>query len=137
MRKGPIPLAVHAMTEPVIALLLILAPFIFGFSDNDTATIVSIAAGVIVLLTGMSTRWSLSLVKLIPLDVHRMLDLGLGVLLILSPFVLGFSDESTPTIFLIVIGLGEIVAALATNWHPENDLDADRRRPGRPEALNS
>ena len=137
MRKGPIPLAVHAMTEPVIALLLILAPFIFGFSDNDTATIVSIAAGVIVLLTGMSTRWSLSLVKLIPLDVHRMLDLGLGVLLILSPFVLGFSDESTPTIFLIVIGLGEIVAALATNWHPENDLDADRRRPGRSEPLNS
>jgi hypothetical protein len=137
MRKGPIPLAVHAMIEPVIALLLILAPFIFGFSDNDTATLVSIAAGVIVLLTGMTTRWSLSLVKLIPLDVHRMLDLGLGVLLILSPFVLGFSDESTPTIFLIVIGLGEIVAALATNWHPENDLAADRRRPGRSEPLNS
>ena len=137
MRKGFITLAVHAMIEPVMALLLILAPFIFGFSDNGTATIVSIAAGVIVLLTGMSTRWSLSLVKLIPLDVHRMLDLGLGVLLILSPFVLGFSDESTPTIFLIVIGLGEIVAALATNWHPENDLDADGRRPGRSEPLNS
>ena len=137
MRKGFIPLAVHAMIEPVMALLLILAPFIFGFSDNSTATIVSIAAGVIVLGTGMSTRWSLSLVKLIPLDVHRMLDLGLGVLLILSPFVLGFSDESTPTIFLIVVGLGEIVAALATNWHPENDLAADRHRPGRSEPLNS
>jgi len=137
MRKGFIPLAVHAMTEPVIALLLILAPFILGFSDNDTATIVSIVAGVIVLLTGMSTRWSLSIVKLIPLDVHRMLDLGLGVLLILAPFVLGFSDESTPTIFLIVIGLGEIVAALATRWHPERDLAADRHRPGRSEPLNS
>lgn len=137
MRKGFIPLAVHAMTEPVMALVLILAPFVLGFSDNDTATTVSIAAGVIVLLTGMSTRWSLSLVKLIPLDVHRILDLGLGVLLILSPFVLGFSDESTPTIFLIVIGLGEIVAALATNWHPEDDLAADRHRPGRAEPLDS
>jgi len=137
MRKGFIPLAVHAMIEPVVALLLILAPFILGFSDNETATIVSIVAGVVVLLTGMTTRWSLSLVKLIPLDVHRMLDLGLGVLLILAPFVLGFSDESTPTIFLIVVGLGEIVAALATRWHPEDDLAADRHRPGRSEPLNS
>ena len=137
MRQGFIPLAVHAMIEPVVALLLILAPFIFGFSDNSTATIVSIAAGVIVLGTGMSTRWSLSLVKLIPLDVHKMLDLGLGVLLILAPFVLGFSDESAPTVFLIVVGLGEIVAALATNWHPEDDAVADRRRPGRSEPLNS
>jgi hypothetical protein len=137
MRNGPIPLAVHAMIEPVIALLLILAPFIFGFSDNDTATILSIVAGVVVLGTGMSTRWRLSLVKLIPLEVHRMLDLGLGVLLIIAPFVLGFSDESTPTIFFIVVGLGEIVAALATRWHPEDDLAADRHRPGRSEPLNS
>ena len=137
MRNGPIPLAVHAMIEPVVALLLIVAPFIFGFSDNDTATILSIVAGVVVLGTGMSTRWRLSLVKLIPLEVHRMLDLGLGVVLIIAPFVLGFSDERTPTIFFIVVGLGEIVAALATRWHPEDDLAADRHRPGRSEPLNS
>jgi NADPH-dependent curcumin reductase CurA len=35
------------------------------------------------------------------------------------------------------VGLGEIVAALATNWHPEDDLAADRHRPGRSEPLNS
>ncbi len=59
------------------------------------------------------------------------------LVLSLAPFVLGFSDESTPTIFFIVVGLGEIVAALATRWHPEDDLAAERHRPGRSEPLNS
>ena len=76
MSNGPLSLGAHQVIEPVAALLLIVAPWLFGFSDNDTATTLSIIVGVIVLLTGMSTRWRMSLVKLIPLRTHFMMDLG-------------------------------------------------------------
>jgi hypothetical protein len=99
-----------------VAILLIAAPWIFGFNDVSSATVVSIAAGVIVLITGMSTRWRLSLVKLIPLRTHFRMDLTLGALLIVAPFVLGDSDRGDATRFLVIMGVLEIATALSTRW---------------------
>jgi predicted membrane-bound mannosyltransferase len=134
-RRGFIPLTVHAMTDPVIGILLIVAPFIFGF-DDDTSRVVSFVTGALVLLVAMTTRWRLSLVKLIPLRVHAMLDLGLGVVLILAPFVLGYSDETAPTVVHVVIGVAEILAALATRWDPDQDPVSGTPRPARNEPLS-
>jgi len=53
------------MIEPVIGVLFILAPFILGF-DHSSARTLSIVIGAVILLSGMTTRWRLSLVKLIP-----------------------------------------------------------------------
>lgn len=131
MRNGPIPLGVHAMAEPFLALLLVLAPFLFGFSDDDAATAVSIVAGVLVLLAGMTTNWRLSLVNWIPLPVHAMLDIGLGAALVASPFLFGFSDEAAPTIFFVLFGLAEVLASLATRWTHSEDIGPDRRGSGR------
>jgi hypothetical protein len=123
MRNGPIPLAVHAAIEPFLALLLIVAPFLFGFSeDSDAATAVSIIAGVVVLLVGMTTNWRMSITNVIPLPVHMALDIGMGVFLIASPFLFGFSDVSAATIFLVVLGAGQVLAALATRWTHAADV---------------
>jgi hypothetical protein len=102
MPRGPVPLQAHQTIEPFAALLLIAAPWIFGFSDNDTATTLSVIAGVLVLATGMSTRWRMSLVKLIPLRTHFMMDVGLGIALIVAPFVAGFSDHGGATRFFVI-----------------------------------
>ncbi len=59
-------------------MLFIAAPWIFGFSDVSEAKTISIVLGVAILLTGMLTRWRMAIVKLIPLSVHRMMDLLLG-----------------------------------------------------------
>jgi SPW repeat len=93
MRRGPIPLNTHAALEPLIAVVIIAAPWIFGFSAVDDAKVVCIAVGAIMLIAGSMTDWRLSIARVIPLRVHRMTDLLLGAVLILSPFVLGFSDE--------------------------------------------
>jgi hypothetical protein len=116
-RRGPIPIAAHAASEPFLAALWLLAPFIFGF-DDDTARTLSWIVGGAILLVGLTTRWRLALLKLIPLRGHQMLDLGLGAFLVLAPFILGFSDESAPTIFFIVLGLGQMGAAILTRWEP-------------------
>lgn len=122
MRNGPIPLGVHAMAEPFLFALLVAAPFLFGFNDNDTATALSIGAGVVLLLTSLSTNWRLSLWKVVPLPVHMLADIGMGAFLVLSPFLLGFSDESAPTVFFVLFGLSEILASLATRWTHGEDI---------------
>jgi hypothetical protein len=49
--------------------------------------------------------------------------------LILSPFVLGFSDNGGATRFTVIAGVLEILAALATRWDPAEagESAVDRR----------
>ena len=119
LRQGPIPLTLHAASEPFLVALLIAAPFLFGFSNASAPTAISIIAGVLILIVAMSTQWKLSLVKVIPVDIHAVLDLGLGLFLIASPFLFGFSDVGSATAFLIVFGLLEVLATLGTAWRGE------------------
>jgi SPW repeat-containing protein len=134
MDRGPIPLNVHAALEPLIAIVIIAAPWIFGFSDVDDAKAVCIAVGVVMLIAGSMTDWRLSLVRLIPLRMHLMTDLLLGAVLILSPFVFGFSDQGGATRFTIIAGVLELITALATRWDPleAEQSAADRRSPSTP-----
>ena len=126
MPRGPIPLSAHQAIEPLAALLLIAAPWIFGFSDNDTATTLSVIVGVVVLLTGMSTRWRMSLVKLIPLRTHFMMDVAVGVALIVLPFVAGFSDHGGATRFFVIAGVLELGTALMTRWDQREEVGPSR-----------
>ena len=126
MPRGPLPLSAHQMIEPFAALLLIAAPWIFGFSDNDTATTLSVIVGVIVLITGMSTRWRISLVKLIPLRTHFMMDLAVGVALIALPFIAGFSDHGGATRFFVIAGALELGTALMTRWDEREQVRTGR-----------
>jgi hypothetical protein len=50
--------------------------------------------------------------------VHVMLDVGLGALLIASSFLFDFEDVSAARIFTIVLGVGELLAVVATRWLP-------------------
>jgi hypothetical protein len=127
MDRGPIPLNVHAAIEPLIAIVIIAAPWIFGFSGADDAKAVCIVVGVGMLVAGAMTKWRLSLVKLIPLRTHMMTDLLLGAVLILSPFVFGFSSHGGPTRFAIIAGVLELMTALATRWDPAEAEDTYTR----------
>src|SRR4051794_34472543 len=126
--SGPIPLRLHAMLEPVVGVLFIAAPWIFGFSDASDATTVSIVLGVLVLLTGLTTRWRMGVVKLLSLGAHRTMDLLVAVIAIVSPFALGFSDNGAATRFLIIMGVLEIGTTLMTNWDARDEFAVDAAR---------
>jgi hypothetical protein len=135
--SGPLPLRLHAMIEPVAGLLFIAAPWIFGFSDASDATTVSIVLGALVLLTGLTTRWRMGVVKMLSLGAHRTMDLLVALVAIVSPFVLGFSDYGAATRFLIIMGAFEAGAALLTRWDARDEFateahaeDARGRRTG-------
>jgi len=132
MPHGPLPLRAHQAIEPIAALLLIAAPWIFAFDENDTATTISVIAGVVVLLTGMSTRWRMSMVKLIPLRTHFMMDVALGIALIVVPFIAGFSDDGGATRFFVIAGVLELGTTLMTRW----DLREEVRAQGSPRTVS-
>jgi len=131
MDRGPIPLNLHAALEPLIAAVIIAAPWIFGFSDADDAKAVCIAVGVIMLIAGSMTDWRLSIARVIPLRMHLMTDLLLAAVLVLSPFVLGFSDNGGATRFTVIAGVLEALTALATRWDPAEAADSAVDRRGR------
>jgi hypothetical protein len=116
MDRGPIPLNMHAALEPFIAVVVIAAPWIFGFSDTDSATVICVLVGVAMLLVGSLTDWRMSLRRLIPLRMHLTGDLVLGAVLLLSPLVFGFADEGGPTRFMVIAGALELLTALMTRW---------------------
>jgi hypothetical protein len=118
MRNGPIPLNTHAAIDPFAAVLLIAAPWIFGFSEVDEATALCVVGGAVMLIGAATTDWRLSLVRLLPLSMHFMVDLLLGALLILWPFVFGFSDKGAATRFMIIYGALLLLTALGTRWDP-------------------
>ena len=109
------------MLEPLLVIVFVLAPFVLDFDDSTARTLSFVLAGLI-LVVGMTTQWRLSLVKLLPLRTHFTLDAMLGAAQILAPFVFGFSDETAPTAFFIVMGLAELGAALMTRWDPGDEF---------------
>ncbi|MGN6256519.1 MAG: hypothetical protein ACTHN3_02055 [Solirubrobacterales bacterium] len=64
MERGPIPLNLHAALEPLMAVIVIAAPWIFQFSETTSATVICVAVGVTMLLVGsmtaLMTRWDRS-----------------------------------------------------------------------------
>jgi len=126
-KQGPIPAFVHGVIEYIAGALFIAAPFLFPF-DDDTATAVSIVVGVLVLAVTASTALPTGLIKSIPVQAHVVVDFLLAGLLIASPFVFGFSDDSTATAFFIVVGVAHLLITIATRFVREE------RPPRRPRA---
>ena len=123
----PISSRVHGMLDYPTGLLLIAAPFVFGFADAGAAAVgIPVVLGVMILLQSLITNYELSLVNLLPLVMHLASDVVGGVVLATSPFLVGFADEGVSAwLPHVVVGLGLILSGLltqprrpgASGWH--------------------
>jgi VIT1/CCC1 family predicted Fe2+/Mn2+ transporter len=116
LSQGPIPRFAHGVIEYVVGALLIAAPFLLGFSDESSATAVSIVVGVLVLLIAATSHGPTALSGVVPLQIHLLLDFTLGAFLIAAPFVFGFSDNDTALPFFIVLGVLHLLVTVATRF---------------------
>jgi VIT1/CCC1 family predicted Fe2+/Mn2+ transporter len=116
LKQGPVPRFAHGVVEYLAGGLLIAAPFLLGFTDESSATAVSIVVGVLVLLVAATSDGPTALSVLIPLQIHILIDFALGAFLIAAPFLFGFSDASTPTAFFIVLGVLHLLVTVATRF---------------------
>jgi hypothetical protein len=105
----------HGVIEYAAGVLLIASSFIFAFKDG-AATAVSIVVGIVALIIAASTEGPSSLVNSIPIAVHVLLDYALAAVLIAAPFLFGFTDESAPTAFFIVLGIAHLLITIGTRF---------------------
>lgn len=117
MRQGPVSRFLHGAIEYAAGVLLIAAPFLFDFKAG-AAIAISIIAGVVVLVVAASTEGPSSFINSIPIAIHVLLDFALAAVLIASPFLFGFSNESAPTAFFLVLGVAHLLVTIATRFKP-------------------
>ena len=117
LRQGVFSPFLHGLAEYVAAAVFIVAPFLFDF-DSTAAKALSIVVGVGILVVTASSQLPTGLAKVVPVLLHAIVDFGLAALLIASPFLFGFSDESTPTAFFIILGVVHLLLTIGTRFLP-------------------
>ena len=58
----------------------------------------------------------MALMRRIPIGSHIVIDYVLGIVLIASPFIFGFSDDEGALAFFIVMGLGYLILTAVTRF---------------------
>lgn len=116
-----IPTQIHGVLDYLVGVLLIAAPWLFGFADTGAAQWIPVILGAGAILYSLLTRYELGVAKLIPMPIHLWFDGLSGLFLAASPWLFGFAD----IVWLphLVVGLIEIGAALMTETTPR----AERR----------
>jgi hypothetical protein len=114
----------HGVLDYMTGLLLIVAPWLFGFADAGAAAWIPIVLGIGLLGVSLVTRYELSVAKMIPMPTHLALDVGLGIFLLISPWLFGFADVIWwPH---VLVGILEIGAGLCTEKYPSAEALPDR-----------
>ncbi len=117
-----LPTRIHGMLDYLLGALLIGSPWLFGFAAGGAETWVPVALGAGVLLYSLFTDYELGVVKKLQMPAHLLLDAAGGLLLAVSPWMLGFDTQVWQP--HVALGLVEVLTAAVTNTVP----GYDRRR---------
>lgn len=115
-----IPTKVHGALDYIVAIALIFAPMIFGFqSVGGAAVTIPMVLGVGLFLYSLLTNYEWGVIKVISMPYHLMIDIAAALLLLLSPFIFGFSDEAL-NIWLphVLVGIAVILVVVCSQREP-------------------
>jgi SPW repeat len=121
-----IPRKMHGLLDYVVGVVLIAAPWLFGFADDGPATYIPVALGAGALVYSILTNYEFGVVRLIPFRVHLLLDVLSGAFLAISPWLFGFSNK----VYLphLIFGLIEIAAGIMTRESSDVSAMSNRVR---------
>jgi SPW repeat len=103
----------HGYLDYIVGFLLILAPWMLGFAEGGSETLVPVVLGAATIIYSFLTKYELGAVRVIPFRAHLVIDFMSGLFLALSPWIFGFSDR----VYLphVVAGLMELAVVLFTD----------------------
>jgi hypothetical protein len=105
---------VHGVLDYLVALLLIGGPLVHGW--HGPAAWVPMALGAATLVYSLCTDYELGVLRRLPMPVHLWLDALSGLLLIASPWLLGFDQDVWHP--HVIVGVVELLVAFFTNTIP-------------------
>ena len=128
---GMLSLRTHNILDYVIGAILVLCPYVFGFSDINTARNVFLVLGFGLIGYSLLTDYRYSIAKLIPIKVHMGLDVMAGIILLLAPGIFNYGTMLSGGQVAVhyIMGLGAIVFVAVTRGIGRGrSLDRDTRR---------
>ena len=105
--------------------------------DDKAAKWIAFAIGIGAAVLAVGTAWPTWIVRVIPALVHGYVDLTGTVALIVLPFIVGFSNDTTALVVYLVVGIGGLLATLATRFEARAPAARDMQRPLRMAAQGS
>ena len=116
MLASIIPTRIHGIIDYLVGVLLIAAPWLFGFADNRPAMMVPVVLGAGTIVYSLITDYELGLAHILPMMGHLWIDLAAGLLLLASPWLFGFAGHIVwPH---VTVGIMEIVIVLISSRIP-------------------
>jgi hypothetical protein len=106
----------HAILDYAVGILLIAAPWMLNFADGGPAQQVAVTVGVLTLIMSLLTKYEFSILKLIGMNTHLIIDFLAGIFLAVSPWLLHFNEQ----VYLphLIVGILEILVVLITDKKP-------------------
>ena len=102
----------HAFLDYLSGIVLIGAPWIFDFYFSHRGAAAAVLAGVFILILSIITDYEGGLIRMVPMSMHLNMDILLGILLAVSPWLFGFRYE----VYLphLLMGLLALFAGILT-----------------------
>lgn len=119
-----IPTKVHGVLDYLVAIALIFAPMIFGFSQvGGAAVVIPVVLGIGLFVYSLLTKYEWGVVKAISMPYHLVIDVVASVFLALSPWLFGFADQAL-NVWLphVVVGVAVILVVIFSKTQPEPAL---------------
>jgi hypothetical protein len=119
-----IPTKVHGALDYIVGIALILAPWLFAFSDRGGAAVaIPVVLGIGLIVYSVFTKYEWGLIKVLSMPYHLIIDLLAAALLAFSPFIFGFYDENAMNVWLphVVVGIAVILVVIFSQSQPASD----------------
>lgn len=115
----------HGYIDYIMGLLLIAAPWLFGFANGGAETWLPVVLGAGAILYSLMTDYEMGATRTLSMRTHLTLDLMSGALLAVSPWLFGFAD----VVWMphLIFGLLEVGASLMTKTHPATESSQHRQ----------
>ncbi len=108
-----IPRPMHAVLDYLWGAAVTFAPEALGFQDDKAANTYCKARGGSMVLTSLTTRYELGLIKLIPYNMHLLLDLVSALTLgLIGPKLFGFEKNKKATQAVLIFTAIELGTVL-------------------------
>lgn len=108
----------HGVIDYLTGIVLLASPWFFQFSHlSDNATYTMVLIGSIVLLLSLLTNYPLGILKLLPFPAHGFTELICAIVLLFSPWVMGFVNITPAFNIAIIVAIAYLGVISITNYN--------------------
>jgi hypothetical protein len=106
----------HGLLDYAVGAMLVAAPWAFHFNQFEGPTYTMLGTGLVVLMLSLFTDYPLGLVKAVPFATHGRLERVGALFLLISPWLLHYSDIESARNLALGVGLAYCGVIALTNY---------------------